>query len=298
MLDAEHFAVADDEGNTIRVYRLDERARPVYSLDASRFLRFERRAPEADIEGAARINNRIYWIGSHGRNAKGEPSESRQRLFATDILPQPGAPRLVLVGSPYTRLLKDLTTDRRYQQYDLAGAAARPPKAAGGLNIEGLAATPEGGLLVGFRSPIVAGRALIVPLLNPDGVIEGAAARLGDPLLIDLGGQGIRSISDWRGQYLLVAGAAGEGGDSRLFAWAGLPRSPTPVAGSFLAGLNPESVAVIPQADGDRLLLVSDDGTRIVGKRPAKRIKDQSRRPFRAMVMPLPPLETDVIGVP
>jgi hypothetical protein len=33
----------------------------------------------------------------------------------------------------------------------------------GGLNIEGLAATPDGQLLIGFRNPLSEGKALLLP---------------------------------------------------------------------------------------------------------------------------------------
>ena len=39
--------------------------------------------PESDLEGAANLADRIYWITSHGRNREGEARESRHRFFAT-----------------------------------------------------------------------------------------------------------------------------------------------------------------------------------------------------------------------
>ena len=65
-------------------------------------------------------------------------------------------------------------------------------EAEGGFNIEGLASTPEGALLIGLRNPLRHGRALLVPLLNPDEVIEGGRARFGAPVELDLQQRGIR----------------------------------------------------------------------------------------------------------
>lgn len=69
-------------------------------------------------------------------------------------------------------------------------------------------AATGGVLFIGFRNPIPGGRALIAPLSNAaELVVEaGATARFGEPLLLDVGGQGIRSLSRWRGSYLIVAG--------------------------------------------------------------------------------------------
>ena len=95
---------------------------------------------------------------------------------------------------------------------------------AGGINIEGLAATPDGRLLIGFRSPLVDGKALILQLRNPAAVVErGVAPVFDEPALLDLGGAGIRSIEPKVGStapgYWLLAGAPGEGGQARLYEW-------------------------------------------------------------------------------
>jgi hypothetical protein len=80
----------------------------------------------------------------------------------------------------------------------------------------------EGGsALIGFRSPIPNGRALVVPLWNPLEVTRGGRARLGEPMLLDLGGRGLRSLSTWRGRYLIVAGEPASGGPSTLYEWDG-----------------------------------------------------------------------------
>ena len=76
--------VADDEDNVLRIYKTGG-GMPVYSFDLSRFLQVEQEHSEADIEGATRVGNRIYWITSHGRNADGKIRPNRYRFFATDI---------------------------------------------------------------------------------------------------------------------------------------------------------------------------------------------------------------------
>src|SRR5436190_1450267 len=80
-------------------------------------------------------------------------------------------------------------------QFKLGDAAKKAPKEEGGLNIESLCAVGET-LYIGFRNPIPNGKALIVPLVNPSAVVdEGKPAQLGKPILIDLGGLGLRDMA-------------------------------------------------------------------------------------------------------
>src|SRR5438874_13373243 len=62
------FAVASDEDNVLRVYRSDEPGGAVRQFDMDAFLGVRGKSREADLEAGARIGNRAYWIGSHGRN--------------------------------------------------------------------------------------------------------------------------------------------------------------------------------------------------------------------------------------
>ena len=71
-LNADLFAVANDEDNTLRVYHRKPGGLPAFSFDLTAFLRIGKKSPEADIEGSAAIGDRVYWITSHGRNAKGK----------------------------------------------------------------------------------------------------------------------------------------------------------------------------------------------------------------------------------
>lgn len=199
-LSSEIFVVGNDENNTLQYYRRGQPG-PIGSLALSEFLGIG--SDEADVEGAAAIGSRIYWISSHSRNSKGKVQRSRHRFFATDVR---GAdpPALAPVGKPHVDLLQDLVEDEDLRPYQLAAAARLAAEANGGLNIEGLAATPDGGLLIGFRSPLRGGRALIVPLQNPAELIEGKRAKFGAPIELDLDRRGIRSIELVGSTYLIV----------------------------------------------------------------------------------------------
>ena len=281
-LNADYFAVADDEDNVIRVYHRRVGSMPVHSLDLSRFLQVDPKSPEADLEGAARLGPLVFWITSHGRNVKGKECPSRQRLFATTGAVSNGVVQLDPVAQPYTRLLQDLLADPRLRRFNLATAAKLPPKTFGALNIEGLVATPEGHLWIGFRSPVPEGKALIVPLLNPIGVIAGEPARLGDPMLVGLVGKGIRSITYWREKYLIIAGSRDGSEQSEMYLWGGGADRPRRLEEPGLAGLNPEALAEFPESRDADLLVVSDDGTLLVGKTPCKKLKNPMKKRFRA----------------
>jgi hypothetical protein len=285
-LSAQTFAVANDEDNVIRVYSSTNAGAPISSVDLSGFLQVDSKKPEVDLEGAATIGDLTFWISSHGRNASGKERSSRHRFFATRTIVEKGVPYLGPTGLPYVKLLNDLTNDPQLKEFELAAAATLAPKSPGGLNIEGLAATPDGQLLIGFRNPIPKGNALLIPLLNPAQVIAGAAARLGSPILVPLNNSGIRSIAEWRGGYMIVAGSFDGEGKSAFYSWPGPGKTPEPLTFPGTRGLNPEAVAGSLDAKQADLLVVSDEGNRMIGGKPCKKLKETSQRCFRAVILP------------
>jgi len=279
------FIVANDEDNILRVYRRHPGGLPVLSIDLNAFLRISGKSTEADLEGAARLGDRIYWISSHGRNAKGRLSPNRQRFFATTVTVTNEQVEVKPLGRPYLSLLRDLTRDPRLAEFQLAFAARLAPKLPGGLNIEGLSATPDGHLLLGFRNPIPRGRALLVPLLNPADLIEGHPAKFGNPILLDLGGLGVRSIGLGDDMYLIIAGPYGTDGESRVYEWDGRSPSPTVLSGIRLRGFNPEGLAFYQEGGRSEFFLVSDEGTVKIDGVDCKRLKDPTRRQFHGYTL-------------
>ena len=282
-LDADHFVVGDDEHNVLHIYRKGQ-AQPVGRVDLSAFLATAR-GEEADIEGAAVIGARIYWITSHARDAKGRVRPSRHRFFATDVIPG-NPPTVQPAGQIYTRLLNALLAADTLAPYRLATAAQRAAEAPGGLNIEGLAATPEGTLLIGLRSPLRQGRALLVPLLNPGDLIEGGSARFGAPVEVDLDQRGIRSIERVGSSYVIAAGPTADTGSFALFRWSARPGdAPTLIPGIKLRDLRPEALFAIP--DSKTVQVLSDDGGLMVGGVECKKLP-AARQHFRSLTITLP----------
>jgi hypothetical protein len=281
-LDQHLFAVANDEDNVLRVYRNDLPGPPVATLDVAPFLSLHGKFPETDLEGATRLGDRIFWIGSHGRNRTGKERENRHCFFATDLKRDTSGIRLEPVGQPYKSLLTDLVSDARLAPFNLAQAASLAPNARGALNIEGLSATPDGRLLIGFRNPVPDGKALLVPLLNPNEVIQGTRAKLGDPIRLDLQGLGIRDLAYAQGVFWIIAGHTGGSGHSRLYRWAGGSATPEWLPVKHFKRYNPEAIVVYPDRPQGPIQLLSDDGTRSMGGTPCKGLKDPNARSFRS----------------
>jgi len=267
-LGTNYFVVGDDEDDTLRIYRRRGGGAAVAdeTLSAWPSLQIKgAKKPELDIEAAARLGDVVFWLGSHGNSKKGKIAPSRRQLFATTITETNGEFHIVPTGRPYRKLIEDLAADPRLQKFKLAAAAAkgRAPKDAGGFNLEGLCATPDGHLLLGFRNPIPRGRALLVPLLNPEAVLHGERAKLGDPIQLDLQGRGVRDLLLVGDEYFIIAGDY-RGGHARgalvpqLYQWDG--RSATPRHLVDLPQLNPEVVIAYPDTGQTELQILSDDG--------------------------------------
>lgn len=188
------FIVASDEDNILRCYRLTQPGKPVETFNLNSIPFAKKKSPEMDIEAAARLDLHIFWITSHGRKANGEDAPNRRLLFALELTETSGKVTLKPAGSVHKDLIADLSADLRFARFRPAEAAAHAPKSPDALNIEALSGTPSGHLLIGFRNPIPEGKALLVPLLNPNEVIAGQSPRFGDPILMDLGGLGLRGM--------------------------------------------------------------------------------------------------------
>lgn len=228
VLDVTHFAVASDETETLTVYRRGNPAPAGPSL---------RHPDVTDIEASARVGDVIFWLTSHSFNNAGEDKPKRKLLFATRIGP---GPSLVAAGSEFRGL-----------RAMIAGALGVPEATlAPRLNIEGLAATPEGDLLVGLRGPLAAGGAAqVVRIRNPLALVRlapgGVTARAELAGSLDLGGRGIRSIERIGGgahRYLIVAGPVQDAGAAPLLFWWNGVGAVTPGPAAALAGLTPEAL--------------------------------------------------------
>ena len=250
---------------------------------------------ECDLEGAAKIGELIFWIGSHGRNKKAEEKKERQVFFATKLSGSGKDAKLEIAGKVYTKLLDDLVNDPALAPFDLGKAATLAPKDEGALNIESLAADGDK-LWIGFRNPKnKAKEALLVPLLNPTEIIkEGARAKLGDPVTLKLGGLGVRDMVAWRDGFLIIAGDFVDRFEpgakpSRVFSWK-RGTEPKDIGVDF-GDLNPEAIMIMGEGDKARILILSDDG-KYPGRNGKKAFRgvwlQQARAPATEVSAPTP----------
>ncbi len=273
-LGPDRFIVANDERNTLKIYRRGVAA-PVDEVPAWQFLDTDA-DKGSDLEGAAALGQRIYWISSHSRrNRDGEVQQRRHRFFATDGGGARGRPQLA--GAVYDRLQEDIVAAPALKPLKLKRAAKLKPEAPGGFNIEGLAATPQGQLLIGLRNPLLGGKALLLPLLNPERVIEGEKASFGEAIALDLGGRGLRSIDLVGSSYLMLAGPTADAGGFALYRWSGRRGDAAVAVPHDFGTLHPEAIFAIP--GGDTVQVLSDDGGEACDALP------EARQRFRSVTV-------------
>lgn len=138
----------------------------------------------------------------------------------------------------------------------------------GGINVEGIAWDPRGKrLLLGLRSPIVEGQALVVPLRLRDPSAAFNAANLevegGRAIRLPFGGAGIRSIEyDGRANSFRVITGAGpntERLDFKLWEWDGSTEQPAlRELSTFDPKLKPEGVTRVSTGARDFGFIVFD----------------------------------------
>ncbi|WP_430228955.1 DUF3616 domain-containing protein [Nitrosomonas communis] len=286
------FIVANDEDNLLRIYKRDKSGEPIYSQDLSSFLEIDPKHREIDIEGATLIQNYIYWIASHGANKDGKERLNRHRFFATEIETIDGKFYLKPIGKPYVGLAKALDDSAELKPYQLGKSAKKAPESMNGLNIEGLTRTPQGNLLIGFRNPIPGGKALLVPLENPQEVITGnEQPKLGKPIYLALDGLGIRSIeySDINGAYFIIAGPYDDNGKFQFYQWSGNSSEPPRLISKIdFEGMHPEALIVYPK-EKNKVQILSDDGSKLRKGQYCKDLAQSQEKVFRSIWVNIEP---------
>ncbi len=320
------FVAADDENNVLKIYKTERASQPIARYDLTPFIVTGPNYPEADIEGATMLDNRIYWITSHGRNKNGKMRRNRYRFFATSVKVKNDNVILASVGIPCRTLIQEMIKSEATQNLELDNVTRFDTKKLNkkdrrklapkkdGLNIEGLCATPDGKTLyIGFRNPQISDkaiskkRAIVVPLHNPKQVVEKEESPIfGAPIFLSLGGLGIRSMeySHFHKSYFIIAGPKNEASGFSLYRWSGKKDKQPVLVNRFPAEQNnftPEALVVFENSG--RLLVLSDDGSVVIdisdvseclkgkilkdGKCLNKHLSDQNKKSFRGMWLEL-----------
>ncbi|MBN1481047.1 DUF3616 domain-containing protein [candidate division KSB1 bacterium] len=299
-VDSTHFIIANDEDNTLRIYHVRKQA-PVSTFDLAAFLRitYDDKSPESDIEGAAQLGDYYFFITSHGRDKKGRLRRNRHQFFAVRIDPRSYV--ITPVGRSYQFLMEDMIQLDEFKRLNIVDAfqpndkknERLAPKERG-VNIEGLAARPDGNsLFIAFRNPVPFGKALLVEFLNPLEVAAGASVpKFGDVFLLDLNGLGVRSLeyNQRLGSYFVIGGASDGEPGSVLYLWDGKKGNQPSKSDQLDFGqfeqFNPEAMAIYQQSD--RFQIFSDDGTVLMpdgegGRCDCKELANPDLKKFRGM---------------
>lgn len=258
ILDDSHFAVASDETERLTIYERGK-AEPVSTHPLT---------DVTDLEAAARIGDTIFWLTSHSFNKDGEDKTKRKLLFATSVGDDPS---LTDAGTVFRDLRATIASILGIDEATLAAS----------LNIEGLAATPDGKLLVGLRAPLTEdGRARVVRIDNPFALVGLPAPAAGvapdsiSPVsALKLGGRGIRSIElvgTGEHRFLIVAGPVQDhAAESQLYWWDGdKSHDPVPGPAAPLAGIAPEALIAW---DDHVVQVIGDNGDACSDEKPGQR---------------------------
>lgn len=208
----------------------------------------------------------IYALTSHSRSGSGSVKKARDKLL-----------RFRVEGGRMTSpsLLRELRP-ALVEAYPLLAAAADviDGKSQGGLNIEALEAGADGRqLLVGFRSPLLEGKAVIASVENPAAIFDaGEPPRMASRLVtLDLGGNGIRGMA-WvpalDGHLIISGPVARQPLPFQLWFWSGrAEQAPRRVRVGDRQGFQrAEGVTPALIDDQPHIVIVSDDGSRAEGR--------------------------------
>ncbi len=214
--------------------------------------------PVDDLEGITLGRDEtVFLITSFSPDRKKKRKKKRQRLIQFQI--KDGR---VVHELHFDNFLPYLIQQLNKEKYIDAGSADT-------LNIEGI--TFDAGkkrLLIGLRSPLVKGRAIIVVLENPYEIFSGTTPPIftGRNIMMDLGGEGIRGITyNYNlGVYLITNEVKNKKGKLRpgLWVWDGKPENrPARASLPKMKGVkNIEGITPITVGARHFLLLVCDDG--------------------------------------
>jgi len=278
-LGADCILVGDDEQNEICMYARQQSGMPVACFDFTSSLKLpEPNEPEVDIEASCWSRshaNRIYWIGSMSNSKSGDQKPNRDRIFATDLTGIGFQTQLSFIG--YTSLRSQVVKWGDSFGYNLTASTKTGtiPKQIDGFSLEGLEFGPDNSTLyLGFRTPFVPTtkrtKALICPVLNFEAWFNNGKPSgnpsFGNPIELDLGGRGIRSIcKNDSNVYVIVAGAFDGTDNFALFKWTGKATDKPIQSLANMTGLSPEGIVDVGSSMDFKpqtaIHLVSDNGT-------------------------------------
>ncbi|HYO64022.1 MAG TPA: DUF3616 domain-containing protein [Pyrinomonadaceae bacterium] len=242
-----------DDGRTDEVFwmRLGEGGRQAGTITPVKL-----GASVVDLEGITTDGTHFYVVGSQSKSKGGDLAGLVRFRFDAQGQRAEGVESI----SGLKRFLAEHVAELRGMEHT--------KYKDGGINVEGIAWDARGRrLLLGLRSPVVDGHALVVPLRlrDPRGAfasdnleVEGAKA-----VRLPLGGAGVRSIEyDERAKAFRVITGAGPNAeklDFKLWEWDGDAARPAlREAGTFDRSLKPEGITRVTSEGRDFTFIVFD----------------------------------------
>jgi hypothetical protein len=293
-LDFDHFVEFSDEDQLARFYDRGATQQATQTVDLTAALDLTG-SGEADFEDALQLGDRIYVIGSHGRTGDGTLDRNRYHLLAVDLALQPVGHADTILDDLLDRATWTVPDDTVIAALTKASQLDDPkdpdlePKVSG-TNIEGIARAPTAAaperIAIGLRNPQLAGRAVVVTLLNPAAAVAGARAQFGEAFRLDLGGLGVRALawSDPLAALLVLAGPHDDGdAPFRIYRW--LPQSGTLELLTELlppAGAHPEAIVTYPNTKDVQILFDSDNV--LIAGTPCANVASDAREFFDQIV--------------
>jgi Protein of unknown function (DUF3616) len=212
-----------------------------------------------DLEGITTDGPYFYVVGSQSKSKGGDLAGLVRFRFNSE--------RQSIEGVEAISGLKKFLADN---VAELNGMSDKK-YSEGGINVEGIAWDPKSKrLLLGLRSPVVDGNALIVPLRlrDPLGAFSQENLMVEDSksIKLPLGGAGIRSIEydESRNAFAIITGAAAnaEKADFKLWEWNGDAANPTlRETDTFDRKLKPEGITRVT-ANGREFTFIVFDTSR------------------------------------
>jgi hypothetical protein len=209
-----------------------------------------------DLEGMTTDGEYFYVVGSQSK-AKGADQAGLAR-FKFDPTSQRA------VGTQAASGLKKFLADNVAELRGLEDTKYND----GGINVEGIAWDPQNArLLLGLRSPVVDGQALVVPLKLRDkkGALTFDNLEVEDrkAIRLPLGGAGIRSIEydEARKAFVLITGAGpnSEKMDFKTWEWSGNGATPSlRELETFDRRLKPEGITRFSNGAREFIFIVFD----------------------------------------
>lgn len=216
----------------------------------------------------------VYLITSHSRNKSNEEVPERQQLLRVRLDSGSTNPSSAVTSSVPIIPMLPAELQEATKRRPGAGDAEGTP----GLNIEGLAWSPENDLLIGLRSPLIESKAVVLRLKNVDTMFDHPADPAGTSSVtieatLDLHGMGIRGMcyDEKEKGYWIIGGLSPDpeevgispDNDWTLWFWDSnhqlrrrMEKNDLP---QHMRLSNPEAVCVLPGNDADYVLLISDD---------------------------------------